>query len=60
MTIESDIEFAQHRLIHYRRLEAEYRAKAALAQGEDDIGYYQRMAERAAAYAADYEQELSK
>jgi hypothetical protein len=55
-----DREFYMQQLAKYREEHAKFLAMAAMSTDKDATEFYQRQADRAAAYAADYEQDLAK
>lgn len=55
-----DREFYMQQLAKYREEWAAYSESAARATDEEGREFYQRQADRAAAYVADYEQDLAK
>jgi hypothetical protein len=55
-----DREFYEKQLAKWKREEAESRHWASVSTDQDAVDFYTRQADRAAAYAADYEQDLAK
>jgi hypothetical protein len=55
-----DRDFYEKQLAKYRQDQATYQAMATMTTDAEAREFYQRQADRAAAYAADYEQDLAK